>query len=62
MKRGWSWEQAPDNSTTSTWQSARFTIGSCVNKQIVGGRRGWRLPSLVELSSLVDTANFNNPA
>ena len=51
------WEQAPDNSTRN-WQSARFSIGSCFNK-IVGGKKGWRLPSVVELSSLVDSVNLN---
>jgi hypothetical protein len=45
------WEQAPSNSTY-TWDLARLHVTSCVNKS-VGGTRGWRLPSLVELSSLL---------
>jgi Protein of unknown function (DUF1566) len=44
------WEQAP--STTQDTQ-----LGSavhCVNGVTVGGMKGWRLPSVVELGSLVD--------
>ncbi|MFO0776938.1 MAG: DUF1566 domain-containing protein [Nitrospira sp.] len=52
------WEQAPDSSTIRTWQSARDHFGSCLNK-FVGGRKGWRLPSVVELTSLVDAVNLN---
>ncbi len=43
------WEQSPTN-TTTTWFGAR---ASCANQNI-GGRKGWRLPSLVELASLLD--------
>ena len=43
------WEQSPI-STTSDWTSARI---SCINKN-VGGMRGWRLPSVAELASLID--------
>ena len=43
------WEQNPI-ATTSDWSSAR---SSCLNKN-VGGMRGWRLPSVVELASLID--------
>ncbi|SLM48096.1 conserved exported protein of unknown function [Nitrospira japonica] len=47
------WERAP-YSLSFIWKDAR---GSCPFK-IIGGRRGWRLPSFVELMSLVDpTAN-----
>ena len=42
------WEQAPAG--TNTWTGARF---GCVNKA-VGGTRGWRLPSVVELASVMD--------
>ena len=38
-----------------TWENARHT---CADKQ-VGGRKGWRLPSVAELSSMVDPANTN---
>ncbi len=46
------WEKAPIVPATSWW-NARDT---CANKA-VGGRKGWRLPSVVELSNLVDPAN-----
>ena len=36
-----------------TWENARHT---CADKK-VGGRKGWRLPSVAELSSMVDPAN-----
>ena len=42
------WEQMP--SMTMNWASARF---HCLNKP-VGGTRGWRLPSVAELTSLMD--------
>lgn len=43
------WERSPQ--TTSTrWSVARHT---CIEKN-VGGQKGWRLPSLQELTSLVD--------
>jgi hypothetical protein len=35
---------------TATWNGARFT---CINKN-VGGQKGWRLPSIPELASLID--------
>lgn len=43
------WEQAPDT-TTRSWASATV---NCVNKTD-GGTRGWRLPSVAELASLID--------
>ena len=43
------WERSPD-STLRTWFSARF---SCNNRS-VDGRKGWRLPSVQELASLID--------
>jgi hypothetical protein len=42
------WEQNPSTPATD-WGNAR----QCINKTI-GGMRGWRLPSVVELTSLVD--------
>lgn len=42
------WEQMPSMQTD--WSAARF---QCLNKP-VGGTRGWRLPSVAELTSLVD--------
>jgi hypothetical protein len=43
------WEKSPQT-TTARWSVARRT---CIEKT-VGGQKGWRLPSLPELSSLVD--------
>jgi Protein of unknown function (DUF1566) len=43
------WEQSP-STTTLTWESAQV---ACLTKN-VGGRRGWKLPSIQELASLVD--------
>ena len=43
------WERSPATVLTD-WKSAR---SSCLNKAI-GGQRGWRLPSIVELTSLLD--------
>jgi len=42
------WEQAP--TTMATWTDARLL---CIDKA-VGGTRGWRLPSVSELASLID--------
>jgi Protein of unknown function (DUF1566) len=42
------WEQMP--TLAMDWSSARY---QCLNKP-VGGTRGWRLPSVAELTSLVD--------
>src|SRR5439155_21415854 len=43
------WERSPET-TLNTWSVARFTCA----KKAVGGRKGWRLPSFAELSSLMD--------
>ena len=43
------WEKTVQTGV-DTWQNARHT---CADKQ-VGGRKGWRLPSVAELASLVD--------
>lgn len=42
------WEQSP--TTMATWTDARLL---CIDKA-VGGTRGWRLPSVSELASLID--------
>lgn len=58
------WEQAPDitggpnSNGTRSWRAATFY---CINDVTVGGTKGWRLPSVVELASLEDPAN-SNPA
>ncbi|TMQ24102.1 MAG: DUF1566 domain-containing protein, partial [Nitrospirae bacterium] len=43
------WEKSPQTTSTK-WSVARRT---CTEKNI-GGQKGWRLPSLEELASLVD--------
>jgi hypothetical protein len=48
------WEQSPE-ATNRTWNVARAI---CADKN-VGGRKGWRLPSVAELSSLVDPGQIN---
>jgi hypothetical protein len=43
------WEKSPQT-PTATWNGARFM---CINKN-VGGQKGWRLPSIPDLASLID--------
>jgi hypothetical protein len=43
------WEKSP-HTVAVTWNGARF---HCINKN-VGGQKGWRLPSIPELASLLD--------
>jgi len=50
------WERSPDNAYR-IWIDA---INQCYSKQ-VGGRLGWRLPTVEELASLVDLTQ-SNPA
>ena len=50
------WETVPVKAT-SGWKTAS---GSCVNKS-VGGHKGWRLPTVKELASLVDPSVFPPP-
>jgi Protein of unknown function (DUF1566) len=45
------WERSPQ-ATSARWIVARRT---CIEKN-VGGQKGWRLPSLEELTSLVDSS------
>ena len=49
------WEWTPDN-TSTTWFGAR---NICVRKE-VGGKAGWRLPTIQELASLIDSTQ-NEP-
>jgi hypothetical protein len=46
------WEKSPNPNPASDWVGAS---ANCVNKSIAD-RKGWRLPSVVELASLVDTS------
>ncbi|MCP4254071.1 MAG: DUF1566 domain-containing protein [Candidatus Scalindua sp.] len=51
------WEQSPDT-TTRLWSSA---LEHCFQR-VVGGRKGWHLPTVEQLASLVDPGNPNgNP-
>jgi Protein of unknown function (DUF1566) len=50
------WEQAPQTAT-AMWSSARLV---CTGKT-TGGRKGWRLPSVHELASLIDPNASTNP-
>lgn len=43
------WERTPDNSSLNWASAISFGVGKAV-----GGTRGWRLPSIVELVSLID--------
>ena len=44
------WEQAPDG-TSRNWETAKEY---CLNKEVIVGMKGWRLPSVVELASVQD--------
>jgi hypothetical protein len=46
------WEKSPDSSGRG-WHE---TPGHCYTRE-VGGRKGWRLPTIEELASLLDTSN-----
>src|SRR4029434_2696444 len=49
------WERSPDSTFTPTWSDAQL---GCAAKD-VGGRGGWKLPSIQELRSLIDPAAAN---
>ncbi len=51
------WEKTVDT-TEMSWTDARAL---CADKD-VGGRKGWRLPSISELASLVDPSTRSGPA
>jgi len=46
------WEQSPQT-TTHQWSDARW---ECMSRT-VSGRKGWRLPAVNELASLIDMTN-----
>ena len=48
------WERTPD----ATRRTRRQAEAACHNKDI-GGRKGWRLPTISELASLVDPSRAN---
>ena len=47
------WERSPIAVTTSDWGAA---VTYCYQRTL-GGRKGWRLPTVEELASLIDTTN-----
>ena len=51
------WEQSPSNTTKTAWSVA---VNGCVG-MTKGNRMGWRLPTIEELSSLIDPTQ-SNPA
>jgi uncharacterized protein DUF1566 len=51
------WEQSPSTLNTFNW----FTAVSHCNTSVIGGRAGWRLPSVQELGSILDSTQ-SNPA
>ncbi len=50
------WERSPDDSGR-TWIEA---LSHCFTKT-VGGRKGWRAPTIVELATLIDVDETNPP-
>jgi len=51
------WDKSPNNTKLRDWVNA---CSYCYARE-VGNRKGWRLPTVEELASLVDTSN-NSPA
>lgn len=51
------WERSPVPTATLPWGEAAF---ACLNKK-TGGRKGWRLPTIVELASLIDPSAGDVP-
>jgi hypothetical protein len=49
QETGLVWEQSPDPTSRTFWLAGR----ACIDK-VVGNRKGWRLPTIQELSSLID--------
>jgi len=50
------WERSPNN-TIRNWNSA---ISHCAQRS-VGGRKGWSLPMVEQLASLLDSSNSESP-
>jgi Protein of unknown function (DUF1566) len=54
QETGLVWEQSP-STTRYTWP---FGANVCLNRDL-GGRKGWRVPAIFELASLLDTTSAN---
>jgi hypothetical protein len=50
------WEQSPSGAT-NFWQNS---LRTCLSKN-VGGSKGWRLPTITELASLIDPSATTEP-
>ena len=58
LETGLVWEKSPETDT-GTWDDARFR---CLEQAVGGGiRYGWRLPSIMELASLLDPLTAGVP-
>jgi hypothetical protein len=55
LETGLVWERSPDTSDR-LW---RDTIGHCAQRE-VGGRKGWHLPLVEQLLSLMDSSNSDS--
>lgn len=53
------WEKSPINTTSSPVNSWYGAIYACHSEKTVGGRKGWRLPTVEELESLMDPTQYN---
>ena len=52
------WEQSPDSDNDPGDKKTWFDALSHCYQRLVGGRKGWRLPTIEELASLVDTSQL----
>ena len=52
------WEQSPETAPNPTTTQTGLSAQSSCNVRTVGGRKGWRLPTVEELTRLIDP---NNP-
>ncbi|MGA1864333.1 MAG: DUF1566 domain-containing protein [bacterium] len=50
------WDQSPDPTTINWYDACSY----CTNRE-VGGRKGWRIPTVEELATLVDASVAGSP-